>query len=465
MNKNQSTIKESVTLAGIGLHTGCEVVMTFHPAAPDFGIRFRRSDLPGMPEIEAVAEYVSGVARGTTLQKNGARVSTVEHVLAALAGLQIDNVLIDLNNEETPIMDGSSRVFVEVLRNVGIQDQLVPRKYFEVKEALHYEHRAKDASYSLLPADGFEVEVTIDYNSRVLGRQKALLPEIGVFNDDFASSRTFCFLHELEMLIDHDLIRGGDLSNAIVVVDKAVEDHELKRLSVLFNNREVEVKEEGILNNIELRFENEPARHKLLDVVGDLMLVGRPIKGKVIAEKPGHASNVEFAKLIRKEMKKRSKSPVLPHYDPTVPPVYDINQIKEFLPHKYPFLLVDKIISLTDTRVVGIKNVTYNEQFFLGHFPNEPVMPGVLIIEAMAQTGGILVMNTLPDPKEYITYFLKIDNARFKSKVVPGDTLIFEMELTSPIRRGICEMHGNAYVGNKLAASANLMAQVVKKEI
>ncbi len=465
MNKNQSTIKESVTLAGIGLHTGCEVVMTFHPAAPDFGIRFRRSDLPGMPEIEALAEYVSGVARGTTLQKNGARVSTVEHVLAALAGLQIDNVLIDLNNEETPIMDGSSRVFVEVLRNVGVQDQMVPRKYFEVKEALRYEDRSKDASYSLLPADGFEVEVTIDYNSRVLGRQKATLPEIGVFNDDFASSRTFCFLHELEMLLDHDLIRGGDLSNAIVVVDKAVEDHELNRLSVLFNNREVEVKEEGILNNIELRFENEPARHKLLDVVGDLMLVGRPIKGKVIAEKPGHASNVEFAKLIRKEMKKRSKEPVFPHYDPTVPPVYDINQIKEFLPHKYPFLLVDKVISLTDTRVVGIKNVTYNEQFFLGHFPNEPVMPGVLIIEAMAQTGGILVMNTLPDPKEYITYFLKIDNARFKSKVVPGDTLIFEMELTSPIRRGICEMHGNAYVGNKLAASAKLMAQVVKKEI
>ncbi len=465
MNKNQSTIKESVTLAGIGLHTGREVVMTFHPAAPDFGIRFRRSDLPGMPEIEALAEYVSGVARGTTLQKNGARVSTVEHVLAALAGLQVDNVLIDLNNEETPIMDGSSRVFVEVLRNVGIQDQMVPRRYFEVKEPLCFEDRAKDAKYNLLPADGFEVEVTIDYNSKVLGRQKATLPEIGVFNDDFAASRTFCFLHELEMLLDRDLIRGGDLSNAIVVVDKAVEDQELKRLSVLFNNREVEVKEEGILNNIELRFENEPARHKLLDVVGDLMLVGRPLKGKVIAEKPGHASNVEFAKLIRKEMKKKSKSPLLPHYDPTVPPVYDINQIKEFLPHKYPFLLVDKIISLNDTRVVGIKNVTYNEQFFLGHFPNEPVMPGVLIIEAMAQTGGILVMNTLPDPKEYITYFLKIDNARFKNKVVPGDTLIFEMELTGPIRRGICEMHGNAYVGNKLAASANLMAQVVKKEI
>lgn len=465
MNKNQSTIKESVTLAGIGLHTGREVVMTFHPTAPDFGIRFRRIDLPGMPEVEALAEYVTGVARGTTLQKSGARVSTVEHVLAALAGLQIDNVLIDLNNEETPIMDGSSRVFVEVIRNVGILDQMVPRQYFEVKEPLSFEHLAKDAKYSLLPADGFEVEVSIDYNSKVLGRQKATLPEIGVFNDDFAASRTFCFLHELEMLLEHDLIRGGDLSNAIVVVDKAVEDHELKRLSVLFNNREVEVKEEGILNNIELRYENEPARHKLLDVVGDLMLVGRPIKGKVIAEKPGHASNVEFAKLIRKEMKKKSKAPILPHYDPTVPPVFDINQIKEFLPHKYPFLLVDKIISLNETRVTGIKNVTYNEQFFLGHFPNEPVMPGVLIIEAMAQTGGILVMNTLPDPKEYITYFLKIDNARFKSKVVPGDTLIFEMELTSPIRRGICEMHGNAYVGNKLAASANLMAQVVKKEI
>jgi len=465
MNKNQSTIKESVTLAGIGLHTGREVVMTFHPTAPDFGIRFRRIDLPGMPEVEALAEYVTGVARGTTLQKSGARVSTVEHVLAALAGLQIDNVLIDLNNEETPIMDGSSRVFVEVIRNVGILDQMVPRQYFEVKEPLSFEHLAKDAKYSLLPADGFEVEVSIDYNSKVLGRQKATLPEIGVFNDDFAASRTFCFLHELEMLLEHDLIRGGDLSNAIVVVDKAVEDHELKRLSVLFNNREVEVKEEGILNNIELRYENEPARHKLLDVVGDLMLVGRPIKGKVIAEKPGHASNVEFAKLIRKEMKKKSKTPILPHYDPTVPPVFDINQIKEFLPHKYPFLLVDKIISLNETRVTGIKNVTYNEQFFLGHFPNEPVMPGVLIIEAMAQTGGILVMNTLPDPKEYITYFLKIDNARFKSKVVPGDTLIFEMELTSPIRRGICEMHGNAYVGNKLAASANLMAQVVKKEI
>ncbi len=463
MRENQSTIIESVTLAGIGLHTGCDVVMTFHPAPPDFGIRFRRIDLPGKPEIEALADYVSGVARGTTLQKNGARVSTVEHVLAALAGLQIDNVLIDLDNEETPIMDGSSRVFTEVLRNVGVRDQLVPRQYFIPDRELVFDHLSKDAHYQLTPSDRFEVEVTIDYNSKVLGRQKAALSGIEEFNDEFASSRTFCFLHELEMLLDHNLIRGGDLSNAIVVVDKEVNADELKRLSALFNNREVEVKKEGILNNIELRFENEPARHKLLDVIGDLMLVGRPIKGKIRAEKPGHASNVEFAKLIRKEMKKKDKSPIIPHYDPAQAPIFDINQIKEFLPHKYPFLLVDKIVSLTENKVVGIKNVTYNEQFFLGHFPNEPVMPGVLIIEAMAQTGGILVMNTLPDPKEYITYFLKIDNARFKSKVVPGDTLIFEMELTSPIRRGICEMHGNAYVANKLAASADLMAQVVKK--
>jgi UDP-3-O-[3-hydroxymyristoyl] N-acetylglucosamine deacetylase/3-hydroxyacyl-[acyl-carrier-protein] dehydratase len=372
-------------------------------------------------------------------------------------------VLIELNGIETPIMDGSSRQFIEALDVVGVLPQEAERKYFIIPGNIHYTHEGKNVEMTALPDDGYKVTVMIDYNSKVLGQQHASIEHVDEFKEHFAGSRTFCFLHELEMLLDHNLIKGGDLNNAIVVVDRTVEPKELQRLATLFNKPTIEVKSEGILNNVELRYHNEPARHKLLDVIGDLALVGMPIKGKIIATRPGHATNIEFAKLIREEYKKQKRMEA-PVYDPNKPPVLDINVIKRFLPHKYPFLLVDKILELGEERVVGLKNVTYNEQFFLGHFPDEPVMPGVLIIEAMAQTGGILVMNTIPDPENYTTYFLKIDNARFKSKVVPGDTLIFEMELISPIRRGLCEMRGKAYVGNKLAAQADLVAQIVKKE-
>lgn len=437
--------------------------MTFRPAPADHGIRFKRIDLPGQPEIPALVDYVVDISRGTTLEKDGARISTVEHVLAALMGLQIDNVLIELDGIETPIMDGSSRQFIEALDTSGVLPQEAERKYFTIPANLHYTHDGKNVEMTALPDDGYKVTVMIDYNSKVLGQQHASIEHIDEFKEHFAGSRTFCFLHELEMLLDHNLIKGGDLNNAIVVVDRKVEPQELQRLATLFNKPSIEVKSEGILNNVELRYHNEPARHKLLDVIGDLALVGMPIKGKIIATRPGHATNIEFAKMIREEYKKQRRMEA-PVYDPNKPPVLDINVIKRFLPHKYPFLLVDKIIELGEERVVGLKNVTYNEQFFLGHFPDEPVMPGVLIIEAMAQTGGILVMNTIPDPENYTTYFLKIDNARFKSKVVPGDTLIFEMELISPIRRGLCEMRGKAYVGNKLAAQADLVAQIVKKE-
>lgn len=463
MNQFQTTIKEAVTVAGVGLHTGAEVSMSFLPAPPNFGIRFKRTDLPGEPEIPALVDYVVDISRGTTLEYHEARVATVEHVLAALVGLQIDNVLIELNAMETPIMDGSAKVFVEVLSGVGVEVQNEERKYFKIPQNLTYSNEEKNVEMTLLPDDGYKVTVMIDYNSKVLGQQHASLERIEDFKEEFATSRTFCFLHELEMLLDNNLIRGGDLNNAIVVVDRKVEPDELKRLAQVFQKENIQVKEEGILNNVELRYHNEPARHKLLDVVGDLALVGMPIKGKIIASRPGHATNVEFAKLIREEYKKQKKQEA-PQYDPDQPPVYDINVIKRFLPHKYPFLLVDRILELTDNRVVGLKNVTYNENFFMGHFPDEPVMPGVLIIEAMAQCGGILVMNTIEDPEQYTTYFLKIDNARFKSKVVPGDTLLFDMQLLSPIRRGICEMRGKAYVGNTLCAQADLVAQVVKKE-
>lgn len=463
MNAYQSTIRDCATVSGVGLHTGAEVTMTFRPAPADHGIRFKRIDLPGQPEIPALVDYVVDISRGTTLEKDGARISTVEHVLAALMGLQIDNVLIELDGIETPIMDGSSRQFIEALDTSGVLPQEAERKYFTIPANLHYTHDGKNVEMTALPDDGYKVTVMIDYNSKVLGQQHASIEHIDEFKEHFAGSRTFCFLHELEMLLDHNLIKGGDLNNAIVVVDRKVEPQELQRLATLFNKPSIEVKSEGILNNVELRYHNEPARHKLLDVIGDLALVGMPIKGKIIATRPGHATNIEFAKMIREEYKKQRRMEA-PVYDPNKPPVLDINVIKRFLPHKYPFLLVDKIIELGEERVVGLKNVTYNEQFFLGHFPDEPVMPGVLIIEAMAQTGGILVMNTIPDPENYTTYFLKIDNARFKSKVVPGDTLIFEMELISPIRRGLCEMRGKAYVGNKLAAQADLVAQIVKKE-
>lgn len=464
MIEYQHTIKERITVSGVGLHTGQQVNMTFCPAPADHGYKFKRVDIEGQPIINADCDLVVDVSRGTTLEYNGARVSTVEHVLAALVGLQVDNVLIELDGQEAPILDGSSKYFIEAIEKVGIQEQDAERNYFELDTNLVYNDPENKIDMMAVPSDEYKLTVMIDYNSPVLGSQHASIERIQEFKDQLSSSRTFCFLHELEMLLKHDLIKGGDLNNAIVVVDKVVTEDELEHLAKLFNKPKVEVRSEGILNNAELRHQNEPARHKLLDVVGDLALVGRPIKAKITASRPGHAANVEFAKVIKKYIKERKKRDVIPDYDPKKAPIFDINQIEKTLPHKYPFLLVDKIIEMSDEHVVGVKNVTFNEPFFQGHFPGNPVMPAVLQLEAMAQVGGILALSTVETPENYNTYFLMIDKAKFKNKVVPGDTLVIKLELLSPIRRGICEMKGTAYVGDKIASTANLVAQIIKKD-
>lgn len=462
MTTFQHTIQKETSIRGVGLHTGMPVKMTFKPASPNHGIRFKRIDLEKQPVIKADANLVTDIQRGTTLERNGTKVSTIEHALAALMGLEIDNVLIELDSQEVPIMDGSAQPFVDVLLEAGIEKQDAEKKYFTITENIYYRDEEKDVEMMILPSEEYQVTVMIDFNSPVLGKQHATLSQLQDFKEEIASSRTFCFLHELEFLLKNNLIKGGDLSNAIVVVDKEVNEEELTHLATLFKQPKVEVRQEGYLNNVELRHKNEPARHKLLDVIGDLALIGTPLKGRVIASKPGHASNIAFAKKIKQYIKEHRHLVGAPVYDPNQTPLYNIEQIKELLPHRSPFLLIDKIMELTKTTVVGIKSVTYNEPFFRGHFPHQAVMPGVLILEAMAQTGGILVLNQVPDPENYITYFLKIQEAKFRNMVVPGDTLIFKMELLSPIRRGICEMQATAYVGKKIAAEARLTAQVRK---
>lgn len=421
-------------------------------------------DLPEKPVVKADADYVVDTSRGTTIEYNGARVSTIEHTLAALVGLGVDNALIELDGPEVPILDGSSKQFMEAIDSVGIQEQEAKRIVYSIDSNIHFYDPIKNVDMLAVPSADYLITALIDFNSPVLGTQHASLKHISEFREEIGPCRTFCFLHELEYLLDNNLIKGGDLSNAIVVVDKVVSQEELDRLAIVFNKQKIEVKQEGILNNIQLRFTNEPARHKLLDVVGDLALVGYPIKAHIIASRPGHASNVEFAKKIKQYIKKNKHLSDVPHYDPSQPAIYDITHITKALPHKFPFLFVDKIIELSDNHVVGIKNVTFNEQFFQGHFPGNPVMPGVLQIEALAQTGGILALNNIPDPENYDTYFLKIDKVKFKQLVRPGDTLILKLELINPIRRGICEMRGAAYVGNKLATEAELVAQIVRKD-
>lgn len=465
MSEKQKTLKESVTISGAGLHTGQEVNITFRPAPVNHGFKFRRIDLPDAPIVDADADLVVDTSRGTTLEYKGVRVSTIEHALAALTGMDIDNALIDLDCQETPILDGSSKYYVEAIKNVGVVEQEAERNYFKITEVLRYSDPEKKTELLILPDDTFKVSVMIDYDTKVLGTQNAHLSHLNEFADEIGPCRTFVFLHELEFLIQNNLIKGGDLSNAIVFVNRLIDQSELDRLAKFFNKPKVEVLKEGILNNLELSFSNEPARHKLLDVVGDLTLVGTRIKGHVIASRPGHLANTHFARIIKHHIKHETSQPQVPKYDLNKPPLYDINDIKRLLPHRPPFLLVDKILSMSDHDVMGLKNVTMNEGFFVGHFPDEPVMPGVLIIEAMAQAGGIFVLSSVPDPENYITYFMKIDNVRFRQKVVPGDTLVFHLDLISPFRRGISHMRGIAYVGSKIVAEAELMAQISKKTI
>jgi UDP-3-O-[3-hydroxymyristoyl] N-acetylglucosamine deacetylase/3-hydroxyacyl-[acyl-carrier-protein] dehydratase len=465
MADKQQTISSKATLSGVGLHSGETVTVTFCPAPANHGIVFKRTDLEEQPLIPADVDLVTDTARGTTLALNGVKVSTVEHALAAAGGLQIDNLLIEVSGVEIPILDGSAHFFLKALKEAGIEEQAADREYYELKTNVFYNDPSRNVEIIAVPSDEYKVKVMIDFNSKVLGFQHAQLNNIANFEEEIAGCRTFVFLHELNMLVDNNLIKGGDLSNAIVYVDRPLQTSELEKLKKLFNRDDINVNTEGILNNIEVTHQNEAARHKLLDVVGDLMLVGKPIKAQIIATRPGHAANIEFAKkikqLIKLEKSKRNDSPA---YDIFQNPLYTINDIQRILPHRQPFLFIDKIMEMSETHVVGLKNVTMNEEFFKGHFPGNPIMPGVLIIEAMAQCGGILALNTVPDPENYITYFMKIDNVKFKQKVVPGDTLVFKLELISPIRRGICHMRGGAYVNNKIVTEAEMMAQIVKEK-
>jgi len=460
---NQTTISSPITLTGVGIHTGEEVTMTFKPAPANHGYAFCRIDLEGHPIIEAQAQHVLDTQRGTLLQKNGVKIQTCEHVLAALVGLEIDNVLIELNASEPPIMDGSSKFFVEALEKAGIDTLDVERDEYIVKENITYYDEESGSEITVLPCENYQVTTMVDFGTKVLGTQNASLKKLSDFKKDFANARTFSFLHELEMLLEKGLIKGGDLNNAIVYVDKEISDETMDKLRKAFGKKSISVKPNGILDNLTLHHPNEAARHKLLDVIGDLALVGTRIRGKVIATKPGHYINTQFAKKLAKIIKteKRNRVPV---FDLNAEPALDVNDIMKILPHRPPFLLVDKILEISEKHVVAVKSVTMNEPFFEGHFPGQPVMPGVLQIEAMAQAGGVLVMNTVPDPENYLTFFMKIEQAKFKHPVVPGDTLVFKLELLSPIRRGICHMQAYAYSKGRLVTEAEMMAQIVRKK-
>ena len=460
---NQRTLKDQVALDGVGLHTGKFVTIIFKPAPVDTGYVFLRTDLSPPVEIPADVHYVNNTDRGTNLEKDGAKIQTSEHVLAALVGMEVDNCYIELDSAESPIMDGSSKFFVEAIESVGIEEQDKPREEYVVTDLITYKDDETGSEITLIPAEEYQVTTMVDFETKVLGTQNASLDTLRDFKETIAPSRTFSFLHELEMLLEHGLIKGGDLNNAIVYVDKPLSESNMDRLKEAFGKENIAVQPNGILDNLSLHFSNEAARHKLLDVIGDLALVGVPIRGKVFAHKPGHKVNTDFSRKLSQIIKQERRQNA-PKVDLNVEPLMDVNDIIKMLPHRPPFLLVDKIFELSETHVIGLKNVTMNEPFFVGHFPGEPVMPGVLQIEAMAQAGGVLLLNTVPDPENYLTLFMKMDNVKFKRPVKPGDTLVFKLELISPIRRGICHMKGMIFANGHLMTEGELMAQIIKRK-